>query len=108
MTIQKQGGANGMGVVQTAAAGRVVRALRGERTRAEFICYVYNATGIFIPDASLYRIEAGKVRRFVPAEVEGLILAYPSLARVFFGANLHKSIVGEAGTVPEDTAPGAA
>ena len=97
-----------MDVVGIAAAGRVVRALRGKRTRAEFIRDVYNTTGVFIPDASLYRIEAGKVRRFLPAEVEGLILAYPSLARVFFGANLHESIVGEARAVPEDTAPGAA
>jgi hypothetical protein len=79
--------------VDAKAVGERVRAVRGERTRAEYIKGVYDATGLYISEASLYRIEAGKVKSYVLEEARALMLAHPRLAPLFLGADLYESIV---------------
>lgn len=85
--------------MDTAGVGQAVRALRGERTRAEFIRQVYDSTGEYIRDQSLYRIETGRYVGYVFPEARALMLAYPELAPLFLGRDLYESIVTHAPTL---------
>jgi hypothetical protein len=85
--------------MDVAEVGRAVRALRGERTRAEFIREVYDTTGEYMRDPALYRIEAGRYAGYVLPEAHALMIAYPQLAPLFLGRKLYERIVNHQSTL---------
>jgi hypothetical protein len=82
-----------------ATAGDLVRQLRGERGREEFIRDIYDQTGIYLSHAALARVETGAQPLKVPGIMEACILAYPETAVLFLGRNLHACVTSKGGAL---------
>ena len=81
--------------------GTLVRDLRGERSRAEFVRDLYDSTGVGVSEDMVYHLEAGQVAFNMPDVIRALILAYPSLARVFLPSDITRKLATTRGALSE-------